>query len=179
MTNLTHVKGQILIFILQTFFQIFSFLQKILHIGLFWFYSWHFLELFEIFISQTFSIFLQKNFFISGFSPILLMTLFWFGNHFLSFFHFAKFFHLGLVWKVDLYLYHERFVTHYKYLTFVMCEIRHTLFTTHYYVSGLCHAAYDKGWTWQRLDICIAWSGLCHVTHSKGRINLWPLSCHT
>ena len=62
MTNLTHVKGQILIFILQTFFQIFSFLQKILHIGLFWFYSWHFLELFEIFISQTFSIFLQKIF---------------------------------------------------------------------------------------------------------------------
>jgi hypothetical protein len=82
----------------KLFFKFFHFYKKFLHIGLFWFYSWHFLELFEIFISQTFSIFLQKNFFISGFSPILLMTLFGLGIIF-KFFHFAKFFHLGLVWK--------------------------------------------------------------------------------
>ena len=146
------------------FSNFFIFTKKILHIGLFWFYSWHFLELFEIFISQTFSIFLQKNFFISGFSPILLMTLFGLGIIF-KFFHFAKFFHLGLVWKVDLYLYHERFVTHYKYLTFVMCEIRHTLFTTHYICVWPLSCR-----IWQRLDMTKARYMYCMI---------WPLSCHT
>ena len=157
-------KGQILIFIFTNFFQIFSFLQKILHIGLFWFYSWHFLELFEIFISQTFFIFFLQKIFSSR---VLVQFYSW---HFFGlgiifkFFHFAKFFHLGLVWKVDLYLYHERFVTHYKYLTFVMCEIRHTLFTTHYIsVWPLsCHI--------QRLDMTKARYMYCMI---------WPLSCHT
>ena len=151
MTNLTHVKGQILIFILQSFFQIFSFLQKILHIGLFWFYSWHFLELFEIFISQTFSIFFTKKIFHLGFLVQFYSWHFLVWESFLSFFHFAKFFHLGLVWKVDLYLYHERFVTHYKYLALA------------FVMPHMTKAGHDKGQIYVLHDLAFVMSHIAKV----------------
>ena len=166
MTNLTHVKGQILIFILQTFFQIFSFLQKIFA---YWFILILLVTLFRTFwnfhFTNFFHFFFTKKIFHLGFLVQFYSWHFLVWESFLSFFHFAKFFHLGLVWKVDLYLYHERFVTHYKYLTFVMCEIRHTLFTTHYICVWPLSCR-----IWQRLDM------------TKARYMyymIWPLSCHT
>ena len=91
----------------------------------------------------------------------------------------------------------SRFVTHYNYLTFVMCEIRHTLFTTHYIcvwplscripITGSTTGLFrreilaqmvmnDDSDIWQRQDMtkarymyCMIWPLSCH-TYSKGRI---------
>ena len=167
MTNLTHVKGQILIFILQTFFQIFSFLQKILHIGLFWFYSWHFLELFEIFISQTFSIFFTKKIFHLGFLVQFYSWHFLVWESFLSFFHFAKFFHLGLVWKsrpLSIFIMSDsphiisiwplscvRFVTHFlphiiydMCLAFVMPHTHHGFYNRTFQEGNISSNGYER-----------------------------------
>jgi len=70
----------------------------------------------------------------------------------------------------------ERFVTHYKYLTFVMSEIRHTL-----QISGLCHV-----WDSSHIISILPLSCLRFVAHylplpcaiySTLITNILPLSC--
>ena len=79
---------------------------------------------------KLFPFFYKKNFSSRVFSPILLMTLFGLGIIFKFFFILQNFFISVQCEKADLYLYHERFATHYKYLTFVMCVIRNIISST-------------------------------------------------
>ena len=150
----------------KLFFKFFHFYKKFLHIGLFWFYSWHFLELFEIFISQTFYIFLQKIFS----SRVLVQFYSWHflvWESFLSFFHFAKFFHLGLVWKsrpLSIFIMSDsphiisiwplscvRFVTHFlphiiydMCLAFVMPHTHHRFYNRTFQEGNISSNGYER-----------------------------------